>query len=100
MTTTRIPQHPDITAAQKLLADNATDEMNSTIQMLIDTGRAAWRLDPFVENVVGLVDTADKPMRSVDARQTAWLIVYLDDDRKDGDWETSEAFDTEYDHWV
>lgn len=82
---TTITENPQITKAKALLAADADPTVNATIATLEETGRAVWRIDPWVDNVVGLLDPR--------TANTAWLVVYLNDN----DWEVSEQFWVEAD---
>lgn len=84
--------HPQVRAAITLLKKDADPRVVATADALIAEGRARWALDPYVDLVVGLVDTSDEVPASVDRRQKAWIIVYLDEDLRDGDWEVSDEF--------
>ena len=71
--------HPEIQAAQTIIANEADELLGGIVEALVADGAARWILDPQVVGVVGLVDKDT---------EEALLVVYAD-----GDWEISETLD-------
>lgn len=69
-----------IQQARALLASEADPYVLDLAEQLVAQERATWVPDPYVENVVGLLQPGS---------DRAWLVVYL----ADQDWETSADFE-------
>ena len=60
----------------------------------MDAGEAAWILDPYVKNVIGLVHASDGYVHPTESR--AYVVVYLpgsDAGGKFGDFECADEFE-------
>lgn len=68
----------EISAAIDMLPELANQELVDAVDKLVDSGEWEWKLDPWVSNVVGVVNVTDG---------RAALVVYLADEDFEYDYE-------------